>query len=397
MSLKISSYLADFKNIKKQSRIDIIFLLIFFFLLFIPMSKINQEKISKEENRTLAVYKPLIKHAKINYNFGKNYDKWFSDRFCLRKNIIEWEKLLTFIINVNPTGGMIDKQTGFQYMDWEFRHYNISTIKKNFEYINKLNDFCNQNQIKLYILITPQKSDIYPPATTNYIINTENHNKFISYIQELNKKNELKIIYPLDELKTATSDNFMFFKTEHHWTDDAAFIAYKTLMKEIRKDYPFIKEVNKDDYDLFYSKKVRGDFDRKFKLGTTGNRIHIPENFQKKYHNVNYRYYKNKNFNMLDVETIIKNPKKQKNFYYPYGENLKVIMLGTSQNENLTEFVPFTFKYTKRMRLVEGSEKLKYMKHYEKEILDYKPDILIYGITYSGINSQKNLFLDERE
>ena len=48
LSLKLTSYLADFKNIQKQSRIEIIFLTVFFVMLFIPMSNINQNAVSKK-------------------------------------------------------------------------------------------------------------------------------------------------------------------------------------------------------------------------------------------------------------------------------------------------------------------------------------------------------------
>lgn len=77
------------KNIDKQSRIDIIFLTIFFTFLFIPMSKINQDEISSQENRMLAKWQPLINEDReINYNFGKDFNEWFNDRFYLRNNML---------------------------------------------------------------------------------------------------------------------------------------------------------------------------------------------------------------------------------------------------------------------------------------------------------------------
>ena len=54
LSYKLSDYVADFKSVKEKSRIEILFLTIFFIFLFIPMSNINQGDISKNENRTLA-------------------------------------------------------------------------------------------------------------------------------------------------------------------------------------------------------------------------------------------------------------------------------------------------------------------------------------------------------
>ena len=50
LAYKFSSYVADFKSVKEKSRIDILFLTIFFIFLFIPMSNINRDKISIQEN-----------------------------------------------------------------------------------------------------------------------------------------------------------------------------------------------------------------------------------------------------------------------------------------------------------------------------------------------------------
>ncbi len=359
------------------------------------MSKINKAERSAAENRRLAVYKPLINKGKINYNFGKNYDSWFSDRFNLREHFIELNKFIKFVINRKAVKGYIDNSTGFLYMDWEFTHFDMNIIKSNFKYLVRLNNFCKSNNIKLYILITPQKSDIYVPDNKLYKIKDNNHNKFLSFISDINNKNELKVIYPYNELKAESKNNFVFFKTEHHWTDDGAFTGYKELMKEIKKDFPQVKVLTQDDYTYFYDEKIRGGFDRRFRYGTTCNSIHIPKYFHKKYHNVNYRYYKHKQSKNLRRKTIIKSPRRKKIFYYSDGTDLKVIMLGTSQNENLGEFIPFSFKNTIRMRLVEGKVKLKYIKYYKKEILDYKPDIIIYCIPYVEIKYQYNLFSKE--
>ena len=70
---------------ERNKLIDLVFLLAFLILLFIPISKIDFSKISKQENRTLAKFKPLINSEhKLNRNFSKDFEAWFSDRFNKR-------------------------------------------------------------------------------------------------------------------------------------------------------------------------------------------------------------------------------------------------------------------------------------------------------------------------
>lgn len=92
---KIVDYIADFSSIKHKSRIDIIFLTIFFIMLLIPFSHINKEDKSLSENRMLAKWKPLInQEGKLNYNFGKDFESWFNDRFNTREFLVSVKSII---------------------------------------------------------------------------------------------------------------------------------------------------------------------------------------------------------------------------------------------------------------------------------------------------------------
>lgn len=393
---KISDYVADFSTIKHKSRIDIIFLLIFFTFLFIPMSHINQDKISKQENRTLAVWQPFIKkNGEINFNFGKDYEKWFNDRFNLREFFVNTNNFILFSFNHKNDKGIMDKKTGHLYNNMEFNLASKNRIKNNIKELYKFNDFCRKNNIKLYTLIVPSKGVIYP-SEYNYYLSKSNHIDFISFVAKSNEENKIKIIYPYNEMKQASVDNFMFFKTEHHWTDDGAFIGYKALMKEIKNDFPDINIVNENDFNYFYNKKIRGDWGRTFGTGQTCWRLGLSSNICDDWHKTDYRYYKHKDFNNLKQEMQNIDYHRNKTYFYDKGSNYRVVLLGTSQSENLTEFIPFTFKNVKRIRnnnvkKIEPKNEFKIMKYHKEEILEYKPNILIFCITYGNFFALNNL------
>jgi len=78
------------KKEKHHSRIDIAFLIICAVLMYLPISHISNAEISTKENRKFATWQPLItKNGKLNYNFGKDFDNWFNDRFFLRLQIVK--------------------------------------------------------------------------------------------------------------------------------------------------------------------------------------------------------------------------------------------------------------------------------------------------------------------
>lgn len=401
LAYKLTNYIADFKTIENKSRIEIIFLSIFFIFLFIPMSHISQEEISKQENRYLAKWQPIVnENGELNFDFGKNFNDWFNDRFCLRKNFINFNNSIKILFTSKCEKGFLDKNTYTTYPNWSFGHHDIELIKDNFKALYQFNDYCKKNNIKLYTLIVPQKADVHP-TKYNFIQDDYKHDAFLNYVKELQQENKIKIIYPYEKIREeAQAGKIMYFKTEHHWTDEGAFVGYQELMKSINKDYPDIKVLTKNDFNIFSDKKIRGDFGRYFGYGQDCWRMGISEIICKKYHNFDYNYFKHKDFENLDENIINIEYHYGKLYQYNKGANHRIIQLGTSQNENLTEFIPFTFKAVKRLRNnnvkgIKFEDEFKIIKYYQEEILEYNPEIIIFCITYGNIKELHNLFTME--
>jgi hypothetical protein len=286
--------------------------------------------------------------------------------------------------------GVYESDTGFMYGTNELKYHSKEEIQKNFKALDQFDSWCKKHNIELYILITPPKPKIYEPNNSP-ILEHNKHRDFLNLIQDT----KLSIAYPYKEMYHAKKDNFMFFKTEHHWTDDGAFIGYQVLMRLITKNHPDIKILNTKDFNYSYNNLVRGNFDRNYAKGITAAQIGLGDT--PKYHDVNYRYYTHKDSRNLKQEIINQKYHLGKIFYYPIGANYRVIQLGTSQNENLAEFIPYTFKHVNRIRNngvngISSSEEFKIMKYYKQEILDYKPDIIIFCITYDKIPQLHNFF-----
>lgn len=157
---KLGKYLSRFKIEEHHSRIDIVFLTVFFILLFLPMLHISDAEKSEQENRMLAKYTPLIDYwGGYNLKYGKNFDAWFSDRFWGRDELI---KVYYKIKKINKY--TITAKASKLKNDWYFNDNELSTLtisekqkvqyKKNIQYLLQ---FCKENNIKCYMEIVPAK------------------------------------------------------------------------------------------------------------------------------------------------------------------------------------------------------------------------------------------------
>lgn len=397
VSLKTVTYLAYFKTIKNESRVEIIFLAVFFICLFIPMLHISNDKISKKENRNLAEFKPLINsQRKFNYDFGKDFDAWYSDRFFGRKAILSSFAKLRFKISskyYNQNGYIINKQSNWGFTPGEakkitFTNKNIDDIASNFE---KLKNYCLENNIKLYVLVVPTKSAIYTDKMQDYY-NAAKHLEFEkNTIEKINKKLSYKLIYPYKELIESSNKDYTYFKAEHHWSDFGAFTAYKILINEMTNITP----VTIADFDISQNNKIRGDFFRRYNSGTTYISLGLPDKLTRNLLNTKYNYYTYKN--AADIKESINGDKKIKTTKYNKAKNnYRVLISGTSMNENLQPFLAATFSETLYLRLnnvknVKGDDTYKFYKRYNGKITDYKPDIMIFCITFNNLRGIRDL------
>ena len=402
---KLTGYLADFKTLKNQSRMDIVFLLTFFILLFVPMVKLDTKVFSEKELRILATYQPFIMDKNINYDWGNNYNNYFSDHFYLRDEIIKYyDRFKYFIAYKNyvlPGHAILNKSSnwGFRIEPYSLAVYDDlsdETVKRIVSNLIRLNDFCNSHNIKFYLVVVPAKEDIYKEQNVYMPAGkTENFHQIYEYAK---KNTDLKIIFPSEQFKSLAKENFVFFKTDHHWTDYGAFIGYTLLAKEIKKDFPGFMSDTITDYNISKNTLVRSDFTREY---TTGQTLYAflnldDKKISEKVLDVEYPYYNHKKHKSLKIDIDYDN--KIKDFYFPAKNNLTAIEIGNSMSENFNDILPYSFKHLKYMRA--NNTKRKFvdeikMSGYEKEILKIKPDILILTISSAYIIPLKNMY--ERE
>ena len=131
---------------KNKDKADIIFLIVIFILLFIPMLHIDKSTYQEIENRKLATYKSFIKkNNKINKKYSRDLENYITDRFFGRMQAVNLYSLIRFTLSDRSKFGFMDKKTGFMYLENEDKMPALSQIKEGLDGISKLNDFCNAN------------------------------------------------------------------------------------------------------------------------------------------------------------------------------------------------------------------------------------------------------------
>lgn len=242
-----------------KTTIKIIFLTIVFFELLFPIAKFNTKgTVSDTENRTLA------KKPSNILNFSE-YDNYLQDRFGGRNILIRISNFIDYTIfkkQIRNNRAFKGKYGWFYYIDSNDGNNLMDFYKKNLLTEPELENFkkgilqtsswCEQNDIKYFFIIGPNKHSVYPE---NYI---EERPKGITRTDQLiSVFNELGItcIFPRDYLLEQKQNETipLYYETDTHWNNLGAYYAFTQIEAEIEKLFPDIK-FPKIEYDFKVSR-----------------------------------------------------------------------------------------------------------------------------------------------
>ena len=375
-------------------RINAFLLAIFFPLLFIPMIDISNAVKCTREQRVLATKPRLEDVFKEKADYGRRYENWFNDHFCGRSLLIKLHDFICYNINriIRTKRALYLKEDGLFIELPEYGTVfglpHAQLISRN---IIQLNEFCKKNKIKLYILEIPKKEIFYKDIVKEKYGFDDKMLTKVSQMREVVRESarthHIPYIYPYKALQEEAKQDLVFFKKSHHVTETGAFVAYRELMKAILRDFSDMPVVSLSDCRRLQNKLIRdnghwtfGHGDLLFFFGFKDD----PD------HSFLYNYYNHKNSN----ELMMKVDRHVKNFSYPLGKH-KVMITGTSHNQLICRFLPFSASETRFIQLnanpVPSVEQWKFLKLFKQDILAFKPEILILSISTDNLPRLRDL------
>ena len=298
-------WLAKFKIFEHKSRLDVVFLSIFFMLLILPMTRTDNLEKTIQENRMLAQYKPLVASGGgINQMYGKDFENWFNDHFLGRRTTIRsFNKFCYFLNNtVENNNAFAGKKHWLFTKEYNsvanYQNRNLFTasdlqqIKSN---LHKFQKWAKKHKFSTYIMLTPDKEKIYGEYYPQMYQKQQPLSRIEQLYNFIKTETNIPIVYPVNELLAGKKDDLMYFKTDTHWTHSGAFIGYQALMNLIKQDYTDLHILTKQDFTI---KRQRvGETDLIKLLDANINKLYSPQEQEYNYLNLKKANTKCKSYN----------------------------------------------------------------------------------------------------
>ncbi|MBQ9278763.1 MAG: hypothetical protein IJ224_09055 [Lachnospiraceae bacterium] len=217
---------------------------ILYILVFAVGSIIAKDRIfSDMENRNLAQFPEVSAKSVFSGDFSDGFEEYMSDQIIFKD----------FLVKLKVTENKALNQTyvnSIYFADGRYiRDYkeNTALIDKNVGFVN---EFAEANpDFNITWLMVPNACYVYEDSMPSYA-DVDSQAATIGHIKDY-VSDKIDFVDVSDELVSA-KDDYIYYKTDHHWTMNGAYIGYKKLCEALGRE-----PVEKDTYKI---EVVRDDF-----------------------------------------------------------------------------------------------------------------------------------------
>ena len=210
-----------FKNIKNH--LPTVMFLVFIAVIGLFFCFGPKDTYSSSEKRYLEKPPVFTVERLVSGEFGTDFEKYLSDHTDGRQ----------FFVGLNAYYDLASGRNGSKgvYLSGDDYLINDPIEKDNYleHNIQTLANFAKNTGVNANLIIVP---------STGYIMDKDlplNHYKYLDekYFNIIEKnKGNLNFINILDEFKNKATDTNVFYRTDHHWTTNGAYLAYERYCKD---------------------------------------------------------------------------------------------------------------------------------------------------------------------
>ena len=205
---------------------------------------VEAKSFSEDENRLLQTSPRFTFEKLMDGTYTRQLHAYFSDQINLRALMRELKASVELLMGKNENNGVLLGRDGYLIETDLYTEAQLSYLESNLARIERLRDALQESGVTSVSAIIPRKVDVLQDMLPPY------------YSTERNEKAWELVGDGHINLTQALTASGTFYKTDHHWTNDGAFAAYRELSKHLDY-YPRLK-------DTFHSTVLSDEF-----FGTT--------------------------------------------------------------------------------------------------------------------------------
>ena len=185
---------------------------------------LKDREFSDMENRTLKAFPDLSFKTVLNGKFMDEFEEYMSDQIIFKDDYVRLDTSVSYLLGQRLINGVYITDDRI-IQDFQ---YNEKILGDNIRYINEFKEAHPELPVNMFIT-----------ATASYIYNDElptgapidDQGQALDYIHE-NLSDDIVLTDATNVLRQ-WKDQYIFFKTDHHWTYQGAGLGYQCLAYDL--------------------------------------------------------------------------------------------------------------------------------------------------------------------
>lgn len=214
-------------------------------IVFIANIIIKDKSFSEEENRVLQEMPEMSFPSYMEGRLETKLESYASDQFLLRNSFIKIKAA------ADVTAGKVESNGVYKGKE----HYLIEDISTPTEQnmrntLSSLKSFKRHyKKLDMYFLLAPNAGNILEDKLPTFV-KLADQNLFMDEFYKRINKYGYKTIDVRDTFKDNAEDTQLYYHTDHHWTTDGAYLAFKEAAKKmkVKNDVSYTPYVVKNDF-----------------------------------------------------------------------------------------------------------------------------------------------------
>ncbi len=211
---------------KALKHLPTIILLVFIFLMAILFFSLPKKEYSSSEKRYLSDFPTLTVDTFFSGDFGEEFEKYLSDHTPFRNFWVGLNSYYNLALGNPLSNGIYHCSDGYLINDPP----NTDRLDIN---IDVISEFADKSGLPATMVLAP---------STGYIVNDVLPNEHIVYnddelfadVTDTLSKSTVNFVDIREDFKNAYKNGTqVYYKTDHHWTSEGAYLAYCALSDEL--------------------------------------------------------------------------------------------------------------------------------------------------------------------
>lgn len=204
---------------------------ILFFLCFLVIYTVGDcfaraKKFDEYENRSLAQFPKLTWEGLISNEWTQEYETYVQDQFLLRHQWISAKSFAESLLLRTENNNVIYGKDGYQF--YKFTDLNTGTdgvstqLAQNTGFLTR---FAARHPDKINVMLVPSAANILAdklPAGAPVLDENPLMDAFFAEV------GTVATVIDVRDAFRANAQDYLYYRTDHHWTTDGAYLAYRT-------------------------------------------------------------------------------------------------------------------------------------------------------------------------